>query len=96
MRGSHIPLVCIAKQYLKMNHFQLCEEYLLLAAKLCSWDPHLEHELAVVYFRLGRYRESIQRFEALVKSSESVLDLPAVFCNLGQCYLRIKCVYSLD
>ena len=94
MKGSHIPLMCIAGQYLKMNHFQLCDQYLCNASKLCSWDPQLNHEIAVVDFKRGKYEQAIQRFEHILSGDVDSRLQSTVWCNLGQCYLRIKSVFS--
>jgi len=70
----------------------LAEEFLLLAKASCSWDPHLENELGVCYFRKENYKLAIKHFESVLhvlgNIQSKVKVWGSVWSNLAQAYLR--------
>lgn len=51
LTGSHLPLLCIGSELIRVNNFNLANQYLNQAKEICETDPVLYNELGVIAFR---------------------------------------------
>lgn len=79
---------------MKIHNLVLAEEFLLLSKTMCDWDPQLENELGVCYYKREKYTLSIQQFEHVIRvlgeKQSKQLVWVSVWNNLAQAYMRIK------
>lgn len=51
LAGSHLPLLSIGIELIRVNNFHLAKQYIYQAKELCETDPTIFNELGVIAFR---------------------------------------------
>jgi anaphase-promoting complex subunit 6 len=97
MRGSHLPSLYMAMQYLQQQHLGLSEEYMSIARQQCRNDPCLMNELGVLRFQTGKFNEAKDLFLSTLENlqiSKGTDIWESVTINLGHCYRRLGMEHS--
>ncbi|CAH2353306.1 anaphase-promoting complex subunit Cdc16p [[Candida] railenensis] len=56
--GTHLPNLFLGMQHLQMSNLNLSEEYLLASYQICSTDPLLLNELAVINYHKNKLKQA--------------------------------------
>eukprot|EP01102_Stenamoeba_stenopodia_P001135 TRINITY_DN10993_c0_g1_i1.p1 TRINITY_DN10993_c0_g1~~TRINITY_DN10993_c0_g1_i1.p1 ORF type:complete len:605 (+),score=160.42 TRINITY_DN10993_c0_g1_i1:44-1816(+) len=92
LSGYHLPPLCIGMELIRVNNFNLAEQYINQAHDLCSTDPLIFNELGVIYYKNKQYERAKQFFmKVLELANSNLLETwePTVF-NLGHCFRKLR------
>lgn len=92
-QGTHLPSLFLGMQHLQLNNLTLAEEYLEVAASICSTDPLLLNERGVVHYHKNELATAEAYFIKAQRAAELLESDPrgwlSIKANLGHVYRRM-------
>ncbi|KAF8322575.1 TPR-like protein [Clavulina sp. PMI_390] len=92
-RGSHLPLLYIGMEYLRLSNRLLAEEYFEAAYKLCDSDPLLLNEMGVLAYQSEKYGLAKKYLSSAAEIGSSAQKSEApwknTYLNLGQALRKL-------
>jgi anaphase-promoting complex subunit 6 len=86
-------MLAMAAEYLRTNHTQLADQYLVQAEALCPTDPAVHHERGLWAFRTGDYVHAVASWEhclALTPPERRLPQWEATYINLGHACRKLE------
>jgi len=89
---SHLPLLYMGKEYLRLNDLVAAEQFLVQAKEIAPRDALTLNELGVLYLRTGNLGAAKTNLERAIELDPSNPDLENTYVNLGHTYRKLKYV----
>jgi len=88
--GSHLPLLSIGMELLRVNGYNLALYHLKQSMVICPMDPLNLNELGVIEFKNNRFDSAIELFRRVIKSKDDQLTdiIETAFFNLAHCFRK--------
>ncbi|EAU85567.2 cell division control protein 16 [Coprinopsis cinerea okayama7 len=92
--GSHLPLLFIGMEQIKLSNYRLADEALAASHALCADDPLLCNERGVMAFNHGDYEKAAALFEEAIAKAEitqsSQKTWAVTYINLGTSLRKLR------
>jgi len=96
LSGCHLASLCIGMELIRVNNFNLAEQYIMQAKEICPGDPLIYNELGVINFKNKDFDKAIRFYLKVLElcagnNMNNVNETwePTLF-NLGHCYRKIR------
>ncbi|KAL5503810.1 CUT9 [Sanghuangporus vaninii] len=68
--GSHLPLMFVGMEHIMLSNYDMADEALNAADKMCNGDPLLYNERGVMAFNRGNYESAVSLFQKALEISD--------------------------
>lgn len=91
---AHVPSLCIASEYLRVNNLALALKFAAAAERLCAADPLVWHETGVARYKSGEAAPALACFlralALLGPQGPRRPDWEPAFYNAAHCLRRLR------
>lgn len=91
--GSHLPLMFVGMEHIMLSNYDMADESLNAADKMCDGDPLLFNERGVMAFNRGNFEDAVTLFKRALELAEvtqgSHSTWATTYVNLGSALSKI-------
>ncbi|THH07066.1 hypothetical protein EW145_g3642 [Phellinidium pouzarii] len=92
--GSHLPLMFVGMEHIMLSNYDMADEALDAADKMCNGDPLLLNERGVMAFNRGQYENAVSLFQRALGLAEvtqgSHSTWATTYVNLGSAFGKLS------
>jgi anaphase-promoting complex subunit 6 len=93
--NCHLPSLCIAMEYLRVNNLSLALKFVENARQICPKDPLIYNEMGVVHYKNETYAEALECFKEVFqivgeKEIRRRVEWESTLFNVGQVHRKLR------